>query len=85
MDKQYSPYATKTHLDKKGWPTNMTLCEKTIYNYINNDYLPDITIDDLLYKGKRRKPTKGPSKHSRVYAANHSISQSPKEVKLFNF
>ncbi|MCY1152600.1 MAG: hypothetical protein PQJ49_05930 [Sphaerochaetaceae bacterium] len=36
--KQYSPYATKIHLDKKGWPTDITLCEKTIYNYINNDY-----------------------------------------------
>jgi len=43
--------------------------------------LPDITIDDLLYKGKRRKPTKGPSKHSRAYAAEHSISKRPKEVE----
>ena len=61
VDKQYSPYAAKAYLDKKGWQTGLTLCEKTIYNYINNDYLPDITIDNLLYKGKRRKPTKGPS------------------------
>jgi IS30 family transposase len=81
VDKQYSPYAAKAYLDKKGWPTDLTLCEKTIYNYINNDYLPDITIDDLLYKGKRRKPTKGPSKHSRAYAAEHSISKRPKEVE----
>ena len=81
---KYSPYAITKILDKKGWPSDITVCEKTLYNYINKGYIDGVTSQDLLYKGKRRKPTKGPRKHSRAYAASHSISQRPEEVKARN-
>ncbi len=81
---KYSPYAIIATFNKKGWPSDTRICEKTLYTYINNEYMKDISSKDLLYKGKRRKPTKGPRKYSRAYAANHSISQRPKEVKERN-
>lgn len=78
---KFSPYAIIATLNKRGWPSNTRICEKTLYNYINNQYLKDISSQDLLYKGRRRKPIKGNRKHSRAYAANHSISKRPEEVK----
>jgi IS30 family transposase len=77
---KYSPYAIIATFNKTGWPSDTRICEKTLYTYINNEYMKDISSKDLLYKGKRRKPTKGPRKHSRAYAAEHSISKRPKEV-----
>jgi len=81
---KYSPYAILATFNKTGWPSDTRICEKTLYTYINNEYMKDISSKDLLYKGKRRKPTKGPRKHSRAYAADHSISKRPKEVNNRN-
>ena len=79
-NEKYSPYAIIQHFKKNGWPSNTRISEKTIYNYIQSGYISDLKESDLLYAGRRRKPKKGPRKHSRVQNAERSISKRPKEA-----
>lgn len=79
-DEHYSPYAVIQHFEKNGWPSDTRICEKTLYSYIQAGDLPDVSEEDLLYKGKRRKPKKEPKKHSRAMNAARSISKRPKEA-----
>ncbi len=79
-DKGYSPYAVIAEFDNEGWPSETRICEKTLYNYIQAGYLGDITEEDLLYKGKRRKSKGEPRRHSRAAAAAKSISNRPQEA-----
>ena len=77
---KYSPYAIIATFNKCGWPSNTRVCEKTLYNYINDEVLDDLTSNDLLLRGKRKKASGKPKKHSRAFAAAHSITQRPAEV-----
>lgn len=81
VDKHYSPYAVIATFNKTGWPSKTRICEKTIYTYIQNGDISGVTEKDLLYKGKRRKPNKGPHHHSCLYNSMHSISNRPKSVE----
>lgn len=79
-DLKYSPYAIIATFNKQGWPSSTRVCEKTLYNYINDEVLDDLTSNDLLLRGKRKKASGKPKKHSRAFAAAHSITQRPAEV-----
>ena len=63
-----------------GWPSETRICAKTLYNYIQAGYMGDLTEEDLLLEGKRRKPKGEPRQHSRAAAAAKSISTRPKEA-----
>ncbi|MDC7125861.1 MAG: IS30 family transposase, partial [Spirochaetales bacterium] len=76
----YSPYAVLEHFKKYGWPSATRICEKTLYNYIESGYIPDITENDLLYAGNRKKLKSEPQKHSRKLNAQKSIDNRPKEA-----
>lgn len=55
VDKKYSPYAAIESL--KGDPSyeKTPISVRTLYNYIENDYLPNVTKKDLPRKGKSSK------------------------------
>jgi len=79
-DLKFSPYAMIATFNKYGWPSKTRVCEKTLYNYINGEVLYDLNSQDLLLRGKRKKASGKPKKHSRAFAAAHSISLRPAEV-----
>lgn len=79
-DLKYSPYAIIATFNKQGWPSSTRICEKTLYNYINGEVLKDLNSKDLLLRGKRKKASGKPKRHSRAFAAAHSITQRPAEV-----
>jgi IS30 family transposase len=79
-EEQYAPYAVIIEFKTNGWPSKTRICEKTLYNYIQAGYLGDITEEDLLYKGKRRKSKGEPKRHSRAAAAAKCISNRPQEA-----
>jgi len=79
-ENHYSPYAVLQHFNRTQWPSNTRICEKTLYNYIAAGDITDVTVKDLLYKGKRYKPKGKPKKHSNAMNASRSIEKRPKEA-----
>ncbi len=79
-EENYSPYAVIQHFERTFWPSNTRICEKTLYNYIAAGDITDVSVKDLLYKGKRFKPKGRPRKHSRAMNASRSIDKRPKEA-----
>jgi IS30 family transposase len=77
---KYSPYAIIEHFKRTKWPSDTMISEKTIYNYIVSGDIPEITIKDLQYKGKRFKSKGRPKKHSNALNASKSIEKRPKEA-----
>ena len=77
---KYSPYAVLQHFERTNWPSDTRICEKTLYNYIAAGDITDITVKDLLYKGKRFKPKGKPKRHSNAMNASRSIDKRPKEA-----
>ena len=83
LKERYSPYAVLIQLNKKqSWPEGLTICEKTLYNWIESGDIPDVTIIDLPRKGKikRRKGQEKPRKHNNVKYAERSISKRPEHI-----
>jgi IS30 family transposase len=79
-NKKYSPYAVVAEFNNNGWPSETRVCEKTLYNYIQQGYMGDLSEKDLLLGGKRRKGKGEPRRHMRAAAAARSISKRPKEA-----
>jgi len=78
----YSPDAVIMHYEKNGWPSKTRISVRTLYRYIAEGLIPDVSNEDLLHKGKRSKPRqKGPKKHSRAASAQKSITTRPAEVE----
>ena len=77
---KYSPYAVIARFSNTGWPSETRICEKTLYNYIEQGYLGEVTPEDLLYAGRRRKKKGGVKRHSRAAHAAKSISKRPDEA-----
>ena len=77
---KYSPYALLQHFERTEWPSDTRICEKTLYNYIAAGDITDVTVKDLLYKGKRFKPKGKPKKHSNAMNASRSIDKRPEEA-----
>ena len=76
----YSPYAVLQHFNRTQWPSDTRICEKTLYNYITEGYITDVTVKDLLYQGKRQKPKGKPKRHSNAMNASRSIDKRPEEA-----
>jgi transposase, IS30 family len=81
VENKYSPYAVLQHLKNTTWPSELRICEKTLYTYIYQGLIGGVSPADLRYKGKRRKPLKGPHRHKRVRCAERSISKRPQEAQ----
>ena len=83
LEHSYSPYAVLKELQgKDGWPEGLSICEKTLYNWIEAGDIPGVTIENLPRKGKmkRRKGNGRARKHSNVEFAARSIENRSKEV-----
>jgi len=54
----YSPYSALKlieHNPQEKTRCNLSICVKTLYNYIHSDFIPGLTICDLPEQGKERK------------------------------
>ncbi len=83
LKKHYSPYAViETLKAENSFPEGLTICEKTLYNWIEAGDIPDVTVEDLPRKGKmkRKRGSGKPRRHSRINSATRSIENRPKDV-----
>ena len=79
--KRYSPYAVIARFNDKGWPTETRICEKTLYSYIHEGLIPNVSQKDLLLQGKGRKPhSNGKRHHSNALLAAKSIIHRPEGI-----
>ena len=76
-ESHFSPYAVIRRFENEGWPTDTRISEKTLYSYIHEGLIPEVTEKDLLLQGKRRRSPGEPRKHSNAVAASKSISKRP--------
>jgi transposase, IS30 family len=78
----FSPDAVIMNYNKKGWPTTTRISTRTLYRYIYEGMIPEVSNWNLLHKGNkyhRKNSTK--RRHSRVASANKSISNRSPEVE----
>ena len=81
-DKHFSPDAIIMYFNSNGWPTDTRICVRTLYRYIAEGLVPNVTTEDLLHKGRRSKSNrKGHRRHGRAASAKKSIVLRPKEVE----
>ena len=81
-EQHYSPDAVIMHYDNHSWPTETRISVKTLYRYIAEGLIPDVSDKDLLRKGKRVKPSRKRGKrHARALSAQKSITTRPAEVE----
>lgn len=80
IDHKYSPYAVIQKFNNSSWPTKTRICEKSLYNYIENDVLPGLTVKDLPNKGRKYSKNKQKSRFTRVECAIRSISNRPEYI-----
>lgn len=79
---KFSPDAVIMHYEKNGWPTQTRISTRTLYRYIEEGLIPDISSKDLLYEGKRQKKgKKQPKRHARAASARKSITLRPNIVE----
>ena len=79
-ENHYSPYAVIAHFNRTAWPSDLRICEKTLYTYIQQGDISGVSDKDLLYRGKRYKPKGRPRRHLRAENAIRSIDKRPKEA-----
>lgn len=80
IEKKYSPYAVLAEFDNSGWPTKTRICEKTLYRYIYEGLIPNVSAKNLLLQGKGHKTLKGKRSHKNAALAKKSIVYRPKEI-----
>ena len=73
FEKKYSPYAAIIKARNQGYEVN--ICEKTLYNYINQKLFYKLEAKDLPYK--RRKKTKTKSQKTIRKIGGKSIEKRP--------
>ena len=61
-------------------PSEARICEKTLYNYIADGVIPEISITNLPNKGRKYSRDKRKPKFSRIGCAIRSISSRPKYI-----
>jgi IS30 family transposase len=81
-NERHSPYAVIAEFNNHGWPSELRVCEKTLYNYIQRGYLDPLCEGDLLLGGKRRKGKGEPRRHMRADAAAKGISKRPEQADM---
>lgn len=79
-ERHYSPYAVIATFNDKGWPTETRICEKTLYSYVHEGLIPEVTERDLLLQGKGWKHRNGKRNHNNAALAAKSITTRPEEV-----
>ena len=83
LEDHYSPYAVLKKLDEEGsWPSGLRICEKTLYNWIEQGDIPGVSGKELVRTG-RMKRTKGHRKHRRhanLAFALRTIEKRPKDI-----
>lgn len=81
-DEKYSPDAVIMYYERNGWPSSTRISVRTLYRYIRDELVPDVSSEDLLLKGKRSKNhSKHPRRHSRAVSAQKSITNRPCEIE----
>jgi IS30 family transposase len=79
---RYSPDAVIMNNEKNGWPSETIISVRTLYRYIDEGLIPNVSSDDLLHRGMRVKKSPGrPRRHSRAASAQKSITMRPLEVE----
>lgn len=78
-DLKYSPYAVSVAI-KNNSDFDMTLCETTIYNYVHNGFLLNVSDDDLHYNLKKTKDVTKTKRPSYKKLRGKSIEDRPKNV-----
>lgn len=79
-EKKYSPYAVLAEFENTGWPTDTRICEKTLYNYVYEGLIPNVTEKNLLLQGKGRKHTENKRNHKNAALAKKSIIYRSKDI-----
>lgn len=80
-DEKYAPAAVIGDFMQHGWPSDVRICVKTLYNYIDRGLFLSINHEELPFKKKRTKPTT--HKRRKVAWNNRggkSIEERPEEV-----
>lgn len=79
LELKYSPVAILEHIRKNNLTFKTKICYKTLYNYINNGILLNVTSKDLPMPRKKLEKAKEKKRNARNH--NHtSIETRPKEV-----
>ncbi|WP_455089433.1 IS30 family transposase [Peptoanaerobacter stomatis] len=87
LEKKYSPYAAIIQARKDGYEVN--ICEKTLYNYINQELFYKLEAKNLPYKRRKKSKVKkqktirkigGKSIEKRPVQANERMELGHKEI-----
>jgi transposase, IS30 family len=81
IKEKYSPYAVIQEFKNTSWPSETRICEKTLYNYVNNGIIKDVKKEDLPNKGVKYKEKGSKRRYSKAICALKSIETRPKEVE----
>lgn len=52
---KYFPCAAIAHFNNTRWPSGARICEKTLYNYIEQGCMGELRVTDLLFAGGRTR------------------------------
>lgn len=83
LDGHYSPYAVLKRLDEEGsWPSGLRICEKTLYNWIEQGDIPGVSGKELPRGGrmKRKQGHKPHRRHATIAFALRTIEKRPKDI-----
>lgn len=80
-DRHYSPYAVLQTL-RKETPDALTMCETTLYKYIHQGLIPDVSDSDLYIKANKKKKKKKETEQRPCYhkPPEKSITYRPEEI-----
>lgn len=79
-NKKYSPAALLSHAKSEGLQFDTSICEKTIYNYIDMGLFLNISYSDLPYKKRKRKKKEPDSKVAFHNRSGRSIDKRSKDI-----
>lgn len=79
-NKKYSPAALLFHAENEGLHFDTSICEKTIYNYIDMGLFLNISYSDLPYKKKRCKKKEEESKVALNNRSGRSIEKRDPDI-----
>jgi len=69
LEKKYSPYAAIIKARNQGYEVN--ICEKTLYNYINQKLFYKLEAKDLPYKRRKKNKGKEPKNNKKNRRKKH--------------
>ena len=80
VEQRYSPYAVIAKLRHDIDYLETPISVKTLYNYIEKGYIPEVTLEHLRRKGKQKKRCRGSVVRVRRDCLSKSISDRPEEA-----